>query len=161
MRGSWWHGNRYQWNRDHRDKGWDKGNRDKQMSVGDVMEIGQTWEQKRYSRGRRSRMDLSEIHRWSISNTWPPSEIPTLCYHSPEPQLTPKNSNTISSPFKNPEQPLRTSITFLSSLFYFSPLTLCFHFHDPISVSIFPFPIYCSISILLLSHSSLHSTIIH
>ena len=33
------------------------------------MEIGWTWEWKRYNRGRQSRMDLSEIHWQSISNT--------------------------------------------------------------------------------------------
>ena len=70
MRGSWWHGDRYTWNRECRDKGWNKGNRDEQRGVRDVMEIGQTWGRKGYSGGRQSRMDLSEIHQWSISNMW-------------------------------------------------------------------------------------------
>ena len=39
-----------------------RGNRDKWRGVGDVMEIGWTLEWKRYSRGRWSGMDLSEIH---------------------------------------------------------------------------------------------------
>ena len=68
-RGSWWHGNRYQWNREHRDKGWNKGNRDEWRGVGDVMEIQRTWGWKRYSGGRQSGTDLLEIHWWSISNT--------------------------------------------------------------------------------------------
>ena len=68
MRGSWWHGDRYQWNRECRDEGWNKGNRDKWRGVGDVTEIGWTWGWKWYSRGRQSGTDLSEIHWWSISN---------------------------------------------------------------------------------------------
>ena len=44
-------------------KGETRGNRDKQRGVGDVMEIGWTLEQKRYSRGRQSGTDLLEIHR--------------------------------------------------------------------------------------------------
>ena len=40
-----------------------RGNRDEWRGVGDVMEIRQTWEWKRYSGGRRSGMDLSEIHQ--------------------------------------------------------------------------------------------------
>ena len=46
-----------------RSKGETRGNRDKQRGVRDVTEIGRTLEQKRYSRGRQSGMDLSEIHR--------------------------------------------------------------------------------------------------
>ena len=40
-----------------------RGNRDKQRGVRDVTEIGWTLEQKRYSGGRQSRMDLLEIHQ--------------------------------------------------------------------------------------------------
>ena len=43
-------------------KGETRGNRDEWRGVRDVMEIGQTLEQKRYSGGRQSGMDLSEIH---------------------------------------------------------------------------------------------------
>ena len=39
-----------------------RGNRDKWRGVRDVTEIGWTLEQKRYSGGRWSGMDLSEIH---------------------------------------------------------------------------------------------------
>ena len=46
-----------------RTKGETRGNRDKQGGVGDVTEIEWTLEWKRYSRGRGSRMDLSEIHQ--------------------------------------------------------------------------------------------------
>ena len=60
----------YQWNREHRDEGWDKGNRDEWRGIRDVMEIGWTLEQKRYSGGWWSGTDLSEIHWWSISNKW-------------------------------------------------------------------------------------------
>ena len=90
----------------------------------------------------------------------PPRSL-TLCYHSPEPQLTPKNPDTISSPSKNPNWSPRPLITFQSLLFCFSPLALCSHFHVPVSVSIFPFSIDCTISVLLLSCSGLHSTIVH
>ena len=44
-------------------KGETRGNRDKWRGVRDVMEIGQTLEQKRYSGGRQSAMDLLEIHQ--------------------------------------------------------------------------------------------------
>ena len=71
MRGSWWHGDRYQWNRKCRDEGWNKGNRDEQRGVRDVTEKEWTWGWKGYSGGRRGGMDLSEIHRWSISNNHP------------------------------------------------------------------------------------------
>ena len=43
-------------------KGETRGNRDEWRGVRDVMEIEQTLERKRYSGGRWSRMDLSEIH---------------------------------------------------------------------------------------------------
>ena len=69
-RGPWWHRNRYQWNREHRDEGWDKGNRDKWRSVRDVTEIGMDLGDRRYSRGWWSRMDLSEMHQWSVSNSF-------------------------------------------------------------------------------------------
>ena len=39
-----------------------RGNGDERRGVGDVMEMGQTLEWKRYSRGRWSEMDLLEIH---------------------------------------------------------------------------------------------------
>ena len=44
-------------------KGETRGNRDEWRGVRDVMEIGQTLEQKRYSGGRWSGTDLLEIHR--------------------------------------------------------------------------------------------------
>ena len=91
----------------------------------------------------------------------PPSEIPTLCYHSPELQPTPETSNTISLPSETSEQPLRSLTTFQSSLFCFSPPALHSCFHIPISVLIFPFLIYCTVSVLLLSCSTFCSTIIH
>ena len=75
----------------------------------------------------------------------------TLHYHSPEPQLTPENSNMISLPSENPNWSLRPLITFQSLLFHSCPLVLCSHFHVPTSVSIFLFPIYCTVSVLLLS----------
>ena len=71
MRGSQCHGNGYQWNREHRDKGWDKGDRDKWRGVGDVMEIEWTLGWKRCSGRWWSGMDLSEIHWWLISNSRP------------------------------------------------------------------------------------------
>ena len=40
-----------------------RGHRNKWRGVRDVMEIGQTWEWKRYSGGRQSGMDLLEIHQ--------------------------------------------------------------------------------------------------
>ena len=40
-----------------------RGNRDEWRGVRDVMEIGWALEWKRYSRGRRSRTDLLEIHQ--------------------------------------------------------------------------------------------------
>ena len=40
-----------------------RGNRDEWRGVRDVMEIGWTWRQKRYSRGSQSKTDLLEIHR--------------------------------------------------------------------------------------------------
>ena len=45
--------------------------------------------------------------------------------------------------------------TFQFLLFHFSHLALCFQFHIPASVSSFPFLIYCTISVFLLSLSSL------
>ena len=60
----------------NRDEGWNKGNRDERTGVGDMTEIGWTWGQKRYSRGRWSRMDLLGIHRWSISNMNAQSKTP-------------------------------------------------------------------------------------
>ena len=92
---------------------------------------------------------------------WLPSKIPTLHYHSPKLQLTPKTSNTISLPSKIPKQPQISPTTCQPSLFYFSPLALHSHFHIPVSVFIFLFLIYCTISVLWLSCSSLCSTIIH
>ena len=89
-----------------------------------------------------------------------PPRSPTLCYHSPRPQPTPK-TDMISSPSKLPNQSPRPLIAFQFLLFCFSPLALHFHFHVPISVSTLPFPIYCTVSVLLLSCSSLCSTIIH
>ena len=77
-----------------------------------------------------------------------------LCYHSPKPQPTPKNPNMISLPSETLNQSLRPLIAFQFLLFCFSPPTLHFHFHVPISVSTFPFSIYCTFSVLLLSCSS-------
>ena len=85
----------------------------------------------------------------------PPSEI------SDTTQLIPENHNTISSSSKNPNWSPRPLTTFQFLLFYFSSLALHFQFHILISVFSFPFLIYCTISIFLLSCSSLHSTVRH
>ena len=82
MRGSWWHGNRYQRNMECKDEGWNKGNRDKQRGVRDVTEIRWTWGQKRYSRGKWGRTDLSKIHQWSISNNTSNNNFTVLNTHT-------------------------------------------------------------------------------
>ena len=56
---------------------------------------------------------------------------------------------------------LRPPTTFQFLLSHFSSLALCFWFHIPASVSSFLFPIYCTISVFLLSLSTLHPTIKH
>ena len=77
--------------------------------------------------------------------------------HSPEPWLTPKTSDTLSSSSKTPKRPPKSPTILLSPLFCSSLLALQSHFH--ISVFIFPFSIYYTVSVLLYSCSSLCSTI--
>ena len=81
--------------------------------------------------------------------------------HAPELRPTPKSSDALSLFSKNPEWPPRSLITFLSSSFSFSPLALRSCFHIPDSVFIFLFSIYYTVSVLLFSCSSLHSTIVY
>ena len=95
----------------------------------------------------RSLSDLRSIPYCS-PNSHPdhPPRSPTLHYHFPKPQLTPKNSNMISLPSENPNRSLRHPITFQPLLFHFRPLALCSCFHVPISVSIIaPFQYFCSL----------------
>ena len=111
---------------------------------------------------------IAEIPIWSKIN---PLLLPWLCSDHPlrfqHYTTIPPNSDwplrplTLSLSFETSEWPLRSLTTFLSSLFCFSPLALCSCFHIPVSVFIFPFLIYCAVSVLLFSCSSLHSTIVH
>ena len=122
----------------------------------------------------------------SCQDTCPIAEIlsdpGSIPYHSSDSVPTiPRDSNTTLTKPPNPEHPLsppthyycslRTpndlrepwshSCLHLSSSFHFSPLELWACFHVLVSVFTFPFSIYWTISVLLLSCSSLCSTIVH
>ena len=112
-----------------------------------------------------SYQDPHPIAKIPIQSKIDPLPLPWL--HSDDPlkfwhyATIPPNSNIPPRPLTLYHCPLRSLTTFLSSLFCFSPLALHSHFHIPISVSILPFLIYCILSVLLFSCSSLCSTIVH
>ena len=107
-----------------------------------------------------------------------PSNLRSIPYHSPDSVLTilwdsdtmlpfpqtlrdPWDLQHYIIAFPDPQTTSEIPDHISVSLFCFSPLTLHSHFHIPISVFIFLFLIHYTVSVLLLSHSSLHSTIVH
>ena len=85
-----------------------------------------------------------------------PSDPRSIPYHSPIPFWPLSDTSDTILPFsETSNQSLRPPTTFQFLLFHFSSLALCFCFHIPASVSSFLYPIYCTISVFLLSLSNL------
>ena len=85
--------------------------------------------------------DPRPVQDWPL--TAPSTLTPTILWDPQHYATIPPNPNWPPRPPTLYCCPLRSPITFQSSILCFSPLALYSHFHVPISVSIFPFLIYC------------------